>query len=83
MINEVFKTVCKDMNYPTPLYWFYCPKICTYGGVAHNKNEHPAKCTFDMQAQQMICCYSDAPSDLTEEHKSWFQEVITLNSLVK
>ena len=75
MIDKVFKTVCKDMNYPSPLYGFYCPKECTYEGVTHLPNEHPAKCTFDMQAQEMTCYYSDVPSDLTDEHKSWFQEV--------
>ena len=75
VIDEVFRTVCKDMNYPPPSYGFYCPKMCTYGGVTHLQNEHPAKCTFDMKAQEMTCYYSDAPSDLTEEHNSWFQEV--------
>ena len=74
VFNEVFKTVCKDMNYPTPSYGFYCP--C---GTAHLQNEHPAKCTFDMEAEEMTCYYSDAPSDLTDEHKSWFQEVISFN----
>ena len=78
MINEVFKTVCKEMNYPTPLYGFYCPKECTYEDVIHKQNEHPAKCTFDMEAQEMICYYSDEPSVLTKEHKLWFQEVISL-----
>ena len=81
VIDEVFTTVCKDMNYPTPSYGFYCPKICTYGGVTHLQNEHPAKCTFDMEAQEMTCYYSDKPSDLTEEHKSWFQEVISLYNI--
>ena len=83
VIEKVFKKVCNDMHYPTPSYGFYCPNTCKYGDVTHKLNEHPAKCTFDMQAQQMICYYSDAPSDLKEEHKSWFQEVITFNSLVK
>ena len=77
VVDEVFKTVCKDMNYPTPSYGFYCPKKCKYGGVTYVQNEHPAKCTFDMEAEEMTCYYSDAPSDLTEEHKSWFQEVIS------
>ena len=76
VIDKVFKTVCKDMKYPPPSYGFYCPKICTYGGVTHLQNQHPAKGIFDMQAQEMTCYYSDAPSDLTEEHKSWFPEVI-------
>ena len=76
VMNGVFKTVCKDMNYPPPSYGFYCPKPCTYGGVTHLQNEHPAKCTFDMEAQEMTCYYIDAPSDLTDEHKSWFHEVI-------
>ena len=80
MIDEVFETVCNDMNYPSPSYGFYCPNTCKYGDVTHKQNEHPAKCTFDMKAEEMTCYYSDAPSDLTEEHKSWFQEVISFNS---
>ena len=73
VIDKVFKTVCKDMKYLTPSYGFYCPCAAT-----NLPNEHPAKCTFDMEAKEMICCYSNDPSDLTEEHKSWFQEVISL-----
>ena len=78
VIDEVFTTVCKDMNYPFPSYGFYCPKKCTYGGVTHSRNKHPAYCAFNIEAQEMTCYYSDAPSGLTEEHKSWFQEVISL-----
>ena len=77
-IDEVFTTVCKDMNYPPPSYGFYCPKNCTNGGVTHVQYEHPAKCTFDMEAEVMTCYYTDEPSYLTEEHKSWFQKVLSL-----
>ena len=76
VVDEAFKTVCKDMNYPAPSYGFYCPKECTYSGVTHLQDRHPAKCSFDVEAQEMTCYYSDVPSDLTEEHKSWFEEVI-------
>ena len=75
VFDSVFRTVCKDMNYPSPSYGFYCPNICTYGGATHLQNEHPAKCTFGKEVQEMTCYYSDVPSGLTEEHKSWFQEV--------
>ena len=72
-IDEVFTTVCKDMNYPNPSYGFYCPKTCTYAGVTYQQNEHPAK--YDVTADMMTCYYSDEPSDMTEENKSWFQQV--------
>ena len=74
-VDEAFITVCKDMNYPSPLYGFYCPKDCTANAddsVIYEQNQHPAKCLND---KVMKCCYSDEPSDLTEEHKSWFQQV--------
>ena len=66
-VDEAFITACKDMNYPSPSYGFYCPKICTYGGVTYLQNEHPAKCSFGVEAKEMSCYYSDVPSDLTEE----------------
>ena len=75
-VDEAFRTVCKDMNYPSPSYGFYCPKDCTYGGVTHVQNEHPAKCTtFNKEVKEMICYYSDEPSNLTKEHKSWLHQV--------
>ena len=73
-VGEAFVTVCKDMNYPSPSYGFYCPREdCIYEGVQYLQNEHPAKCAFDMEAEEMECYYTSVPSDLTEEHKSWFQ----------
>ena len=77
-LDIVLTKVCKDMNYPPPSYGFYCPKTCRYSDVTYLQNEHPAKCTFDMEAQEMTCYYSDAPSDLKKEHKSWFVQVMLL-----
>ena len=65
-VDEAFTALCKDMNYPSPLYGFYCPKDCIPAGVMNEP--HPAKC---VKAEVMRCCYSDAPRYLTEEHKSW------------
>ena len=75
-IKEVFTKVSTDMHYPPPSYGFYCPMECTYNDVTYQQYQHPAKCTFDDKAQEMKCYYTDAPTTLTEEHKSWFRQVI-------
>ena len=76
-IDEVLKKVCKDMHYKIPpSYGFYCPNECTYRGVTYEPYKHPAKCTFDSEAKEMVCYYSDKPTQLKTEHTSWFHEVI-------
>ena len=78
IIDKVFKKVCEDMHYKiSPSYGFYCPNECTYRGVTYEPYKHPAKCTFDSKAKEMVCYYKDEPSDLTREHTSWFQQVIS------
>ena len=78
-IDEVLKKVCKDMHYKiSPSYGFYCPNECTYRGVTYKPYEHPAKCTFDSEAKEMVCYYSDKPTQLKTEHTSWFPQVVLL-----
>ena len=80
-VDKVFTKVCKDMSYPSPTYGFYCPIACTsLDGVAYPPNEHPAKCKND-ELKVMKCYYTDEPTNLTEEHKSWFQQVMPFYKL--
>ena len=65
-INDVFGNVCKDMNYPSPSYGFYCPKRCKCGDVSYLEYQHPAICTFSSESLEMTCYYSDTPSDVTD-----------------
>ena len=83
-INEVFCRICGDLQCPPPLYGFYCPETCTYDGAIYQQHQHPAKCAFNCEAQQMKCYYTDRLSMLKEEHKMWFRKVhilYTANSL--
>ena len=77
-VNEVFNHICRDLQSPPPIYGFYCPATCTYDGATYLQYQHPAKCAFSCEAQQMKCYYTDRLSMLTEEHKMWFQEVHTV-----
>ena len=79
-INNVFTKVCKDMKYPSPSYGFYCPKTCTCKNedVIYSQYQHPAMCEFSYASQEMICYYSDMPSELTDENKQWFPQVCVL-----
>ena len=77
-INEVFTTVCKDLQCTSPLYGFYCPKTCAYDGSTYPQYQHPARRTSNSsEVTQMRCFYTDTISNLTEEHKIWFQKVLT------
>ena len=74
IVHETFTTVCKDMMYPCPIYGFYCPIDCkSRGDVKYSQNDHPAKL---LNGSVMKCYYTDAPSFLKEEHKSWLQQVM-------
>ena len=75
--KEVFTKVTTDMHYPCPSYGFYCPKECTYNGVTYPQYQHPAKCQFDDTALEMNCYFTDKPTKLTVEHKSWFPKVMS------
>ena len=72
-VSEAFAVVCKHMQYPSPSYGFYCPETCECGDVSYLQYQHPAMCTFDCESQEMKCCYSGSPSDLSMEHKQWFR----------
>ena len=78
-MNDVLSTVCKDMNYPSPTYGFYCPKRCMDDNGSYVHDPHPATCAFNDESQHMICYYSGTPSDLSEEHKQWFMQVCATN----
>ena len=79
-INDAFVAVCKDMQYSSPSYGFYCPKECKYGDASYPQYQHPATCAFDCESLEMKCYYMGTPSPLTDEQKQWLPQVRVNNA---
>ena len=71
-IQASFTAVCKDIDLLPPSYGFYC----TCKGAGCPQHEHPAKVGDGYE--KMECCYSGVQGELTEQQKTWFQQVHVL-----
>ena len=69
-IQASFTTVCKDIDLIPPSYGFYC----TCKGAGCPQHAHPAKVGDGYE--KMECCYSGVHGELTEQQKTWFQQVM-------
>ena len=74
-INQLISNICKDLDFPSPLYGFYCPGNCIYDGTTHAPYQHPAECKFNSESTQMRCHYTNSCHQLSPEQKMWFTEV--------
>ena len=80
-IENIISRICKDLNIPSPIYGFYCPRKCKYANVTYEADQHPAVCKFTSEAKTMKCHYTDYSTDLTPKHKTWLPEVYIIHIL--